>query len=168
MVGVAGFEPTTPCPPDKCANRAALHSDWRPYSEAARAGNAWPSRAGQFEQPFAFLDLGQRLAQDRAVPLRPARDHAGPWIRRRRGSTGPGSTRPGAVVSGARPAAIVGGLEGGERPAAVGKNIGGASGSGTVERGAGYRLGAQREAAPAAPRSGVGARRRSPPRRHVP
>ncbi len=27
MVGVAGFEPTTPCPPDKCANRAALHSD---------------------------------------------------------------------------------------------------------------------------------------------
>ena len=28
MVGVAGFEPTTPCPPDKCANRAALHSDW--------------------------------------------------------------------------------------------------------------------------------------------
>jgi hypothetical protein len=27
VVGVAGFEPTTPCPPDKCANRAALHSD---------------------------------------------------------------------------------------------------------------------------------------------
>ena len=30
MVGVAGFEPTTPCPPDKCANRAALHSDLPP------------------------------------------------------------------------------------------------------------------------------------------
>src|SRR5271165_3678049 len=40
MVGVAGFEPTTPCPPDKCANRAALHSDGRPYSSPAAAGNA--------------------------------------------------------------------------------------------------------------------------------
>ena len=37
MVGVAGFEPTTPCPPDKCANRAALHSDGRLYREAACA-----------------------------------------------------------------------------------------------------------------------------------
>ena len=36
MVGVAGFEPTTPCPPDKCANRAALHSDGAPYRHSAR------------------------------------------------------------------------------------------------------------------------------------
>ena len=34
VVGVAGFEPTTPCPPDKCANQAALHSDCRPYRES--------------------------------------------------------------------------------------------------------------------------------------
>jgi hypothetical protein len=27
MVGAAGFEPTTPCLPDKCANRAALRPD---------------------------------------------------------------------------------------------------------------------------------------------
>ena len=27
MVGARGFEPPTPCPPDKCANRAALRSD---------------------------------------------------------------------------------------------------------------------------------------------
>ena len=26
LVGVAGFEPATPCPPDMCANRAALYS----------------------------------------------------------------------------------------------------------------------------------------------
>ena len=37
MVGVAGFEPTTPCPPDKCANRAALHSDGGPYRQQAPA-----------------------------------------------------------------------------------------------------------------------------------
>jgi hypothetical protein len=27
MVGMRGFEPPTPCPPDKCANQAALHPD---------------------------------------------------------------------------------------------------------------------------------------------
>ena len=27
LVGAAGFEPTTPCLPDKCANRAALRPD---------------------------------------------------------------------------------------------------------------------------------------------
>ena len=27
LVGAAGFEPTTPCPPDKCANRAAPRPD---------------------------------------------------------------------------------------------------------------------------------------------
>lgn len=32
MVGARGFEPPTPCPPDKCANRAALRSDGSAYS----------------------------------------------------------------------------------------------------------------------------------------
>ncbi len=53
MVGVAGFEPTTPCPPDKCANRAALHSDWRRYSEAARR---W-QRLGRYR----LVSLSRRL-----------------------------------------------------------------------------------------------------------
>lgn len=29
MVGAAGFEPATPGPPDRCANRAAPRSDFR-------------------------------------------------------------------------------------------------------------------------------------------
>jgi hypothetical protein len=45
MVGVAGFEPTTPCPPDKCANRAALHSDGRPYRQPRRR---WQCAGGEF------------------------------------------------------------------------------------------------------------------------
>jgi hypothetical protein len=28
MVGLAGFEPTTSCPPDKRANQAALQPEW--------------------------------------------------------------------------------------------------------------------------------------------
>src|SRR4051812_3879110 len=35
LVGLTGFEPATPCPPDKCANQAALQpvgiSEWRAY-----------------------------------------------------------------------------------------------------------------------------------------
>jgi hypothetical protein len=27
LVGMRGFEPPTPCPPDKCANQAALHPE---------------------------------------------------------------------------------------------------------------------------------------------
>ena len=37
MVGARGFEPPTPCPPDKCANRAALRSDASAYRGAAAA-----------------------------------------------------------------------------------------------------------------------------------
>ena len=36
MVGARGFEPPTPCPPDKCANRAALRSDGSAYSVGLR------------------------------------------------------------------------------------------------------------------------------------
>ena len=30
VVGLAGFEPTTSCPPDKRANQAALQPEWIP------------------------------------------------------------------------------------------------------------------------------------------
>jgi hypothetical protein len=36
MVGARGFEPPTPCPPDKCANRAALRSDGSAYRVGLR------------------------------------------------------------------------------------------------------------------------------------
>ena len=42
MVGARGFEPPTPCPPDKCANRAALRSDgsaYRAHGAAMQRGN---------------------------------------------------------------------------------------------------------------------------------
>ena len=34
LVGVVGFEPTTPCSQSRCANRAALHPDCRFESTA--------------------------------------------------------------------------------------------------------------------------------------
>jgi hypothetical protein len=68
MVGVAGFEPTTPCPPDKCANRAALHSDGGPYSEAAQHMQCAPWRSSlaytrERQNALAFADIGERGAQ---------------------------------------------------------------------------------------------------------
>ena len=39
MVGLAGFEPTTSCPPDKRANQAALQPEWVvSVSEVANSG----------------------------------------------------------------------------------------------------------------------------------
>ena len=60
MVGVAGFEPTTPCPPDKCANRAALHSDVTAYRQAG--GHTQPHR---FKKAmFSATISGPRRMQD--------------------------------------------------------------------------------------------------------
>ena len=35
LVGVAGFEPTTPCSQSRCANRTALHPEEHCFSEKA-------------------------------------------------------------------------------------------------------------------------------------
>ncbi len=73
MVGVAGFEPTTPCPPDKCANRAALHSDVTAYREAGTCAQPHGSKKAAFSPTISgprhmqdartFVDLGQRSLQ---------------------------------------------------------------------------------------------------------
>ena len=70
MVGVAGFEPTTPCPPDKCANRAALHSDCAGYREAYCAMQQLYDATSRFklvsralQDAFAFIEVRQRLLQ---------------------------------------------------------------------------------------------------------
>ena len=34
IVGVAGFEPTTPCSQSRCANRTALHPELTNYEKA--------------------------------------------------------------------------------------------------------------------------------------
>ena len=73
MVGVAGFEPTTPCPPDKCANRAALHSDggliilfsrgWKPaFSDLSSAEGKYSCNRDHVEDFEAFADLPQGFA----------------------------------------------------------------------------------------------------------
>ena len=82
MVGVAGFEPTTPCPPDKCANRAALHSDGGPYSEAGLHMQCARLRLGgsrERKNAFAFADIGERGAER----LKISRRKRGPRVRRR-------------------------------------------------------------------------------------
>src|ERR1700684_3795383 len=66
MVGVAGFEPTTPCPPDKCANRAALHSDEALIEKGL--GPRKPARpislgARRAESHFALAESGQKLLE---------------------------------------------------------------------------------------------------------
>jgi hypothetical protein len=67
MVGVAGFEPTTPCPPDKCANRAALHSDCAVLIECgAGAGNG---RSTDFSLA-ALLSAGRVLNAAEDLPSR--------------------------------------------------------------------------------------------------
>ena len=65
MVGVAGFEPTTPCPPDKCANRAALHSDWRSYR--CEASSAQPKGALICSLRSGFFDTRQVQQQSPSI-----------------------------------------------------------------------------------------------------
>ena len=71
MVGVAGFEPTTLCPPDKCATRLRYTPTTRLSSPSPWA--AQPSMTlncrrlfpGSFEHALAL----EQVAQDRIEPL---------------------------------------------------------------------------------------------------
>src|SRR5277367_373706 len=69
MVGVAGFEPTTPCPPDKCANRAALHSDGALIGKRRAHDNAFCRKMAieltpiALEREFARLPANLRAAR---------------------------------------------------------------------------------------------------------
>src|SRR5690606_14642585 len=73
LVGVAGFEPTTTCPPDKCATRLRYTPEWpaiiprRPAVRARRAGRSALEQLQDLLQFHAHLahDLG---AQRRLLP----------------------------------------------------------------------------------------------------
>ena len=72
MVGLAGFEPTTPCPPGKCATRLR----YSPLCE--RAGNTDEARP---EMAYSFAArLREPLAQ-RSLPLCPPRSFPFAFIR---------------------------------------------------------------------------------------
>ena len=61
MVGTAGFEPTTPCTPCKCASQAALHPD-RGWSIRNRTDTARPARrAARFSRRSAAGARALRL-----------------------------------------------------------------------------------------------------------
>src|ERR1700722_1755854 len=77
MVGVAGFEPTTPSPPDYCANRAALPSDGALIGALAAARNVGLQRsasrrrrARMREDSLRLHNFGQRFAQRRKLVVR--------------------------------------------------------------------------------------------------
>ena len=79
MVGAAGFEPTTPCPPDKCATglRYAptfrVLGGFRAISKPALSWRLHPANGAEFAQ----ADHGRRIIVRAAIwsarPPRPAR-----------------------------------------------------------------------------------------------
>src|SRR5690606_31202828 len=71
LVGVAGFEPTTTCPPDKCATRLRYTPDRgaiiaRPTAMVAGPPR-WRQRRSALEQLQDFLQLHAHLAHDLAA-----------------------------------------------------------------------------------------------------
>src|ERR1700722_11885972 len=99
MVGVAGFEPTTPPPPHSCANPAALHSDGAPYRGgryvAQRGASAprvkTPARSlaqgsfvpPQFPSALRGAPHARRRGSWKIFPARQARFPTEPEARRR-------------------------------------------------------------------------------------
>src|SRR5690606_10628926 len=69
MVGVAGFEPTTTCPPDKCATRLRYTPDWLRIIPAWRPSGAGPG-ASAAQQLEDLLQFHPHLLDDLAAQRR--------------------------------------------------------------------------------------------------
>lgn len=92
MVGVAGFEPATPCSQGRCANQAALHSDLFKKSyflflfmgsdRTIYAPNLTPIRNLVRQERLELSRQRQWILNPPRLPFRHCRKHGvGSWIR---------------------------------------------------------------------------------------
>jgi hypothetical protein len=64
VVGLAGFEPTTPCPPGRCATRlrySPFMNGWRRKQAERRLASTEKSETESLNLPRAFLSTGRGI-----------------------------------------------------------------------------------------------------------